>query len=95
MLALGHWPVQRLQWFAHGIYSVTRREDDIVFADLRMGTEPNYVFRFKVGEIDAEGVRAVIPEQLEPVRDIGRLALLWRRIWDESVIFSPPPVAGS
>ena len=84
-----HWPVQRLQWFSHGIYSVTRIERDIVFSDLRMGIEPNYVFRFKVGELDGDTARPVVPQQLEPVRDLSRLPLHWRRIWDETVRLNP------
>ena len=85
-----HWPVQRLQWFSHGIYSVTRIADDIVISDLRMGVEPNYVFRFKVGEIGNPHARPTTAEQLVPVRDLGRLPLLWARIWDQSVALSPP-----
>lgn len=45
-----HWPVKRLQWFSHGFYSVTATGNDIFIADLRMGLEPDYVFRFKVAE---------------------------------------------
>ena len=45
-----HWPVQRLQWFTHGYYAVNRFENDIVMADLRMGFEPAYAFRYKVAE---------------------------------------------
>ena len=37
-----HWPVQRLQWFSHDIYSVKRLQDDIVISDLRMGVEPHF-----------------------------------------------------
>ena len=81
------WAVQRLQWFSHGFYSVTRLDDGIVISDLRMGIEPNYVFRFRVGEIGAGGVRAVSPRQLQAVRDTARLPLLWRRIWDDSIRF--------
>jgi len=85
-----HWPVRRLQWFSHGIYSVTRLQDDIVISDLRMGVEPNYVFRFKVGEISNPHPRPTTAEQLAPVRDLSRLPLLWARIWDQSVALSPP-----
>ena len=81
-----HWPVQRLQWFSRGIYSVTRIQDDIVISDLRMGVEPNYVFRFKVGEISNPHARPVIPEQLIAVRDYSRLPLFWARIWDQTVL---------
>jgi len=84
-----HWPVQRLQWFSRGIYSVTRLQDDIIISDLRMGVEPNYVFRFKVGEISNPHARPVRPEQLVAVRDMSRLPLFWARIWDQSVELSP------
>lgn len=90
-----HWPVRRLQWFSRGVYSVTRLERDIVISDLRMGIEPNYVFRFKVGELDADGVRAIIGERLAPVRDLDRLPLLWQRIWDQTLQFSPPSLGAS
>ena len=86
-----HWPVQRLQWFSHGIYSVTRQQNDVVISDLRMGVEPHYVFRFKVGEIGNPHAHPVVPEQLAPVRDLGRMPLLWARIWDSTVKLSPPP----
>ena len=46
-----HWPVQRLQWFTKGFYKVGRVRDDVVMTDLRMGVEPDYVFRFKVAEV--------------------------------------------
>ncbi|MEJ2576005.1 MAG: metal-dependent hydrolase [Gammaproteobacteria bacterium] len=45
------WAVQRLQWFTKGFYRVDRKGDAIVMTDLRMGLEPDYVFRFRVGEI--------------------------------------------
>jgi inner membrane protein len=85
-----HWPVRRLQWFSHDIYAVTRIGDDIVISDLRMGVEPHYVFRFKVGEIGSPHARPTPAAQLLPVRDLGRLPLLWARIWDPSVVLSPP-----
>jgi inner membrane protein len=86
-----HWPVRRLQWFSHDIYSVTRIADDIVISDLRMGVEPHYVFRFKVGEIGNPHARPTTAERLAPVRDLGRMPMLWARIWDQSVALSPPP----
>ena len=84
-----YWPVQRLQWFSRGIYSVGRVQDDIVISDLRMGVEPNYVFRFKVGEISNPHARPVLPEQLVAVRDLSRLSLFWARIRDQSIELSP------
>jgi inner membrane protein len=84
-----HWPVQRLQWFSRGIYSVTLEQQDIVISDLRMGIEPHYVFRFKVGEFGNPHAKPAPPEQLAPVRDLGRMPLLWARIWDQSVLLGP------
>ena len=84
-----HWPVRRLQWFSRGIYAVDRLQDDIVISDLRMGIEPHYVFRFKVGEFGNPHARPARPEQLQPVRDLSRIPVLWARIWDQSVLPGP------
>lgn len=54
-----HWPVQRLLYFTHGFYKVTRRGGDVLITDLRMGLEANYVFNFKVAETGGAGTRPV------------------------------------
>jgi inner membrane protein len=69
---------------------VTRIADDIVISDLRMGIEPYYVFRFKVGEIGNPHAHPTTAERLVPVRDMSQLPQLWARIWDQSVELSPP-----
>jgi inner membrane protein len=76
-----HWPVQRLKWFTHGFYSVHRLLDDIVITDLRMGMEPSYFFRFKVGRM---GNPHAIPTESQRVyseRPWGQLQWVWQRIW--------------
>jgi len=83
------WPVQRLQWFSRGIYSVSLHQQDIVISDLRMGVEPHYAFNFKVGEISNPHARAVVPELLPAIRDFSQLPILWRRIWDDSAALGP------
>ena len=85
----GHWPVQRLRWFSRGFYSVQNLDGDIVISDLRMGIEPDYVFRFKVGEIGNPHPRPAAPEQLQAVRDFSRLPLIWERILDPAVELAP------
>ena len=60
-----HWPVQRLKWFSKGLYSVSLHQQDIVISDLRMGAEPNYVFRFKVGELGNPHPSPVTPVRLQ------------------------------
>ena len=46
-----HWPVERLQWFSKGFLRVERSNNELLVSDLRMGTEPSYVFTFKVADI--------------------------------------------
>ncbi len=84
-----HWPIQRLKWFSRGFYSVSQLGDGIVISDLRMGLEPDYVFRFKVGEVSNPHPKPVQPEQLQANRDLSLLRLIWARIWDSSVGLSP------
>ncbi|HVF33971.1 MAG TPA: hypothetical protein VND91_01455, partial [Candidatus Saccharimonadia bacterium] len=40
----------RLKSFTRGYYRIDRDGDRYVFVDLRMGAEPDYVFRFAIGE---------------------------------------------
>jgi inner membrane protein len=78
-----HWPVARLQWFTKGLYSVSQRGDDVVMTDLRMGLEPDYVFRFKVAEIGNPHPRPVPDQRIEAIRDLSRLKWIWARIWQD------------
>lgn len=78
---VNHWPVKRLQWFTHGFYSVQRLRDDIVITDLRMGLEPNYVFRFKVGEIGNPHAQPKKSQQVYRERSWDQLRWVWQRIW--------------
>jgi len=76
-----HWPVQILKWFAKGFYGVQRQGRSVVINDLRMGLEPEYVFRFKVGRTGNPHSTPVPNEQLPPIRNFGRLGAVWQRIW--------------
>jgi len=79
------WAVQRLQWFTHGFYSVQQQGVDIVIADLRMGMEPFYVFRFKVGKARGDRVQAVKPDRVRGQAGWDRLGWVWKRIWSEPI----------
>jgi len=76
------WPVQRLQWFTKDFYAAALFDSDIVITDLRMGTEPEYVFRFKVGETGNPHPHPAPVEQLPGIRNYQRLRWVWHRIWD-------------
>lgn len=80
-----HWPVQRLQWFTHGFYSVENENDAIVISDIRMGLEPHYVFRFKVGTVGNPHPLPVTNTRLPVIREWDRLPLLWHRIWGAGI----------
>ncbi|MCP5156131.1 MAG: metal-dependent hydrolase [Ectothiorhodospiraceae bacterium] len=77
----GHWPVERLRWFTKGFYAVTLEDEAVVMSDLRMGVEPDYVFRFAVGAVGNPHPRPVPAARVAPTRDLSRLEWLWARIW--------------
>jgi inner membrane protein len=79
------WAVQRLQWFTKGFFAASLNGRDIIVTDLRMGFEPEYVFRFKVGEISNPHPRATAVERHPGIRNFERLHWVWARIWDEQV----------
>lgn len=85
--SLAHsWPVQRLQWFTKGFYTVERAGDAVAVTDLRMGVEPDYVFSFKVGRPGNPHPQPVPAERLPAEHNWSRLPGIWARIWSE-----PPP----
>ena len=81
----GYPSVRRLDWFTHGFLKAERRDGRLVLSDLRMGLEPDYVFRYAVAESDGQGGwREIAVQQLDwPSQDRFRLAGIWRRIWKE------------
>jgi inner membrane protein len=89
---LAWWPavagidgVQRLAAFSHGFWALDRHAgpagEQLRIADLRMGQEPGYVFRFAVAQRQGGAwVPMALPEQQGMRTDIRRgLAWLWRR----------------
>lgn len=86
-----HWPVQRLQWFTHGFYTVDSEEGSVVISDLRMGVEPNFAFRFKVAESGNPHPIPRLSTRIPEQRNWERLPSLMRRIWNASTSFHPGP----
>lgn len=76
--------VQRLTWFNHGFQKAETYEDKLVLSDLRMGSEPDYTFRFAVAKHNSPTWREIPPEQLKwPWQAGKRLPEMWQRIWQE------------
>lgn len=81
-----HRPVARLRWFTRGFYALAREGEEIVVSDLRMGSEPYYVFRFAVARREGPVVLPVRAEQRETRFDRRQLAWVWTRIWKPSPV---------
>ena len=84
-------PVADLKRVTKGFYGVRLIGSEIQMADLRMGFEPAYVFRFVVGELRDGRVKAVPNRRVGGGPDVMTLGWIWRRIRDESL---PPPHPG-
>jgi inner membrane protein len=76
-----HPPVAKLRWFTRGFYAASRIEDDIVVTDLRMGTEPTYVFSFTVAKATESDPIPVRDVQRDVNFEARQLGWVWRRIW--------------
>jgi len=83
-----HPPVAKLRWFTRGYYAVDLEGEGIVFTDLRMGSEPDYVFRFKVAQAANPHPLPVKDQKLKTLQDWRQLIWIWKRIW------TPMPVVG-
>jgi inner membrane protein len=79
------WGVQRLQFFTKGLYSVKQEDGRIILSDLRMGLEGSYVFTFEVGKQTDLGIVVSDYKQIENRPDLGKIKLVWARIWDHRV----------
>ncbi len=82
-----HPPVTKLKKFTRGSFSMSENNGAIAMTDLRMGSDPNYVFQFKVAEFENGKIIPVQAKKLKPIRDWSQLPWLWKRIWkaeDES-----------
>ena len=86
----GHWPVERMEWFARGFIKLHEREGRVLLSDLRMGQEPYYTFTFPVAQRQGAGLARIERPPLMGQRpDVERaLPWLWRRMWGEEV--APP-----
>ena len=53
---------QKLADFSKGFFRIERQDDDVLVADLRMGLNPGYVFRFAIAR-EVGGVLEPIPPE--------------------------------
>jgi inner membrane protein len=79
-----HPPVAKLEKFTRGYFAMSENNGSIAMTDLRMGSEPNYVFQFQVGKMNNSQAEATSSQRLITKPDWKRLSWLWKRIWDPS-----------
>ena len=77
-----HPPVVKLKWFTRGYYAFSTLDVDVVMTDLRIGSEPDYVFRSKVARLNDLHPNPIDDERLKTNQDGRRLAWVWKRIWN-------------
>lgn len=77
-----HSPVVKLKSFTKGYFAMADINGSVTMTDLRMGSEPDYVFQFKVAEYNNRLARPIAAQRFQTTRDWGRLPWLWKRIWD-------------
>lgn len=74
--------VRELGWFNRGFMKAEVREGRLVLTDLRMGSEPDYTFRFIVAERSGDGwVPVPVRQPQWPWQARRRLSAMWTRIW--------------
>jgi inner membrane protein len=80
--------VVRVLWFNHHFAKAQVRDGMLVLSDLRMGSEPDYSFRFAVATREGDRWQALQPPRQLPFvwKSRPRVDGLWSRIWN-----APPP----
>ena len=69
------------------------RDGELVLGDLRMGSEPDYFFRFAVARREGAQWQAIRPRQLETPRAVGSVwSTTWHRIWHAPAAGAPVAV---
>ena len=77
-----HPPIVKLKWFTRGYYAFSTVGENVVMTDLRMGSEPDYVFQFKVARLNDRHPQPVDDERLKTTRNWRGLEWVWKRIWN-------------
>ncbi len=77
------WAVARLRWFSQDFIKASVVDDRLLLSDLRMGTEPTYVFTHVVAARGNPHWTAVPTELLPAGFDSRALTSTWERIWSE------------
>lgn len=92
-------PVARLLWFTHGFMKAEvqgeAHGDVLIASDLRMGSEPDYSFRYRIAQRAADGSWQSVPvTAVRGARNAqAQLQRMWQRLWHEPVAGGAPLAA--
>ena len=76
-----HAPIVKVKDFTKGYFALSDKNGSVTISDLRMGSQPDYVFQFKVAKTNNSLAVPVSAQRFETTRDWSRLPWLWKRIW--------------
>ena len=76
-----HLPMVKLKHFTRGYYALSTVDSYVTVTDLRMGSEPYYVFQFKVAKVDGSNSIPIKDKRLNVPRNWNHLDWVWQRIW--------------
>jgi inner membrane protein len=83
--------VRRLSWFNHGFMRARMVDGQLDLADLRMGSEPDYFFRFVVAQRQGNEWRPIAPRQLSVERNFDQVwSGTWERLRHGDAAAEPP-----
>jgi inner membrane protein len=75
------WAVQRMAWFTHGFFKMQEKDGKAILTDLRMGSEPDYVFSFELAQRQDGTWQQITPKQQGSRGDpSAQLQWLWQRM---------------
>ena len=80
-----HSPVVKLKSFTKGYFAMSDINGSVTMTDLRMGSEPDYVFQFKVANLNHTLSIPASEQRIKTQQDWSRILSLWKRIWDPTV----------
>jgi inner membrane protein len=80
------WAVQRMAWFTQGFFKINEKDGKAVLTDLRMGSEPDYVFSFELAQRQGLAWQEITPKQVGSRGDpAAQLAWVWQRMLGRDV----------
>jgi inner membrane protein len=77
-IASTHDAYKKLNWFSHGFLKTEVIDDQLIISDLRMGLEPDYVFRFAISDKKSGEWRPITPLKIGTRYDRSKLGELFK-----------------